>query len=299
LVYGWAHWIVIRGFDADKAPLRALDPSYHIQAFWINDPAPPGSTRNPPSPPSPHSNKDLCGSGGQNYGNPNEHILYQTWQSDYMTGVPQGRWVGKFLAVCDPSGKRKEKRRKEEKEKVGKKENEKKMTKKESNKKLIDKKKAANAAVKALKDHGLTEQPFLKEILQDVQPAEPVLVRHLDRKNAFYYIVPMVAKEKNIHALVSIEGTDGNYKQASFAKDVKNPIIFRPLSEKDILDLLRKQLNVKDKKIVISPHLVWMPCMESFSPYLPFYEVTIGDYQVYVRIDKQIFTKLTTGIPGA
>ena len=43
----------------------------------------------------------------------------------------------------------------------------------------------------------------------------------------------------------------------------------------------------------VSPFLVWRPCRESWSPHLPFYQITVGDYRLYVRLDGEVFTRLT------
>jgi hypothetical protein len=101
LVYGWDHWIVVRGFSANSEPKSSNDASYNIIAFDVNNPWPPvpSSLHLPPAIPPPHSHKDKCGSGGTR-GVANEHISYGTWQSTYMTGVPEwplGREVRRDL----------------------------------------------------------------------------------------------------------------------------------------------------------------------------------------------------------
>jgi len=86
LVFGSAHWIVIRGYEASAAPTSSGDNSYSIIAFDVNNPWPPTPA---PGPPPPHTISDVCGSGGDR-GVADEHITYSTWQSDYMTGVCGG-----------------------------------------------------------------------------------------------------------------------------------------------------------------------------------------------------------------
>jgi hypothetical protein len=95
LVFGRKHWIVVRGFTATAAPCSADDMSYRILDFYVNDPSPGVPT----IPPPPHSDHDRCGSGGIR-GVSNEHIAYTRWQSVYMTGVNDGLWSGRFLAIC-------------------------------------------------------------------------------------------------------------------------------------------------------------------------------------------------------
>jgi hypothetical protein len=45
----------------------------------------------------------------------------------------------------------------------------------------------------------------------------------------------------------------------------------------------------------IPPVLVWKPCRESWSPHLPFYQIVVGPHVLYLRLDGQVFTQLTTG----
>ena len=97
LVFGWAHWIVVRGMELSQAPQSGSDTGYTISNFRVNNPWPPVPSSGPP----PHSATDGCGTGGTR-GVTNELITYSQWQNTYMTGVPAGYWQGKHVAVCDP-----------------------------------------------------------------------------------------------------------------------------------------------------------------------------------------------------
>jgi len=55
---------------------------------------------------------------------------------------------------------------------------------------------------------------------------------------------------------------------------------------------------LRPRTYCISPTLVWRPCRESFSPHLPFYMITVGEQQLYLRIDGEVFTKLTPSERG-
>ena len=98
MVFGSAHWIVVRGYTTSATPSSSADVSYTISGFDINNPWPPTPT---PGSPPPHTGGDVCGSGGSR-GVADEHISYSTWRTDYMTGISGGHWNGKFVAVCDP-----------------------------------------------------------------------------------------------------------------------------------------------------------------------------------------------------
>ena len=103
LVYGFDHWVVVRGYTASAHPSSSADNSYAIDGFDLNNPWPYAPSFITPSsaPPPMHSVNDGCGTGGDR-GIANEHVTYATWQSTYMTGIPMGYWNGKFVAVCDP-----------------------------------------------------------------------------------------------------------------------------------------------------------------------------------------------------
>ncbi len=58
------------------------------------------------------------------------------------------------------------------------------------------------------------------------------------------------------------------------------------------------RLLVRKQAVCIYPHLVWQPCLESLSPYYPFYMFTIGGHRLYVRIDGPVFASLTLDLKG-
>jgi hypothetical protein len=57
-------------------------------------------------------------------------------------------------------------------------------------------------------------------------------------------------------------------------------------------DVLR--FRVRDGLVGEHPVLVWKPCLQSRSPFLPFYQLSVGDSFVYYRVDGERFSKLTT-----
>ena len=99
LVYGGNHWVVVRGYTASAAPVASYDTSYAISSFDLNNPWPPVPA--PPGPP-PHTDGDVCGSGGVR-GIADTNVSYSTWQADYLTANTFGsKWLGKYVAICDP-----------------------------------------------------------------------------------------------------------------------------------------------------------------------------------------------------
>ena len=60
----------------------------------------------------------------------------------------------------------------------------------------------------------------------------------------------------------------------------------------------RGRLLVRKEAVCMYPHLVWRPCLESLSPYSPFYLFTVGTHHIYVRIDGPVFASLTLDVKG-
>ncbi len=289
LVYGSAHWIVIRGFDASGPPAHSGDSGYSISAFIVNNPWPPVPTTPPFPPPPPHSPHDGCGTGGMR-GVADEHVSYATWLADYMTGVPSGYWQGKFVAVCDPESPP---------DKLGEPAPAPQLVGDE----VLSPQAARDLAVKGLTEHGLFERDPWKKSLAKTHPGDPVLVQRLDRVDSLYYIVPMLSARKAAPVLASIDARFGNYKQAvnltgrsgsalaelNFdAKSAREKILERSIELEEPLG----HLLVRKEAHVFYPTLVWKPCRESFSPFYPFHMVIVGDHRIYIRVDGAVFTAL-------
>lgn len=288
LVFGWAHWIVVRGYTASAAPATAGDTAYTISAFDVNNPWPPTPTTAPLPPPPPHSAGDGCGSGGLR-GIADEHISYATWQADYMTGVPSGHWAGTFVAVCDPEPPA---------DHIGQSPE---QPKRPAGDRLIDPQEAADSALAGLRDYGLYERENWAKVLQGARPGEPVLVQRLDREDSFYYIVPLIARQRRAPLAVSVDARFGVYRQAIMLRSRSANILpsFSATTARDRVFGAKIELPERQGRLIMRPEalceyptLVWRPCRESLSPFFPFYMFTVGAHRIYVRIDGQIFTQL-------
>lgn len=287
LVFGWQHWIVVRGFTATVAPTSSSDVSYALIGFDINNPWPPTPA---PPPPPPHTTGDVCGSGGTR-GVADEHISYSQWRTTYMTGVPSGHWAGKFVAVCDPEPppERRPDRQEEHRRPF-------------SGEELIEPGQAAELSQQAIRVAGLAEREIWRRALDGTEVGEPVLVQRLDHDDSFYWIVPRT-RDRLVTAVVNIDARFGDYLQAralpepqgtallSLGRDELDEAIYKRLH-----DLPRDagQLRVRPGLACISDQWVWRPCRESLSPFYPFKLVTYGNHQIYVRSDGAAFYSLTT-----
>jgi len=301
LVFTGDHWIVVRGYEANVAPTSSGDTAYTISAFEINNPWPPvPSFYLPPPPPPhpappPHSATDNCGTGGTR-GVTNEHIAYNTWQTDYMTGNIYGSlWNGKNVAICDPDPPAK---------RVG---NLQSPRERLPGDRIIPAEAAIKYATAGLDRYDLPNRKGYSEAFKRTRPIEPVLVHRLDKTDSFYYIVPFEQEKRIVTGAVSIDARFGDYKQTVALPPGgsrillgldKNEILEKTVGQKIQLKESREVIVVREEAFCLYPALVWQPCLESLSPFWPFHMITVGDKRVYIRIDGQIFTQLHTNIPG-
>jgi hypothetical protein len=290
LVFGSQHWIVVRGYTCSADPTSSSDTTFSIMSFDVNNPWPPVPSWSNPSAgaPPPHGSADGCGGGGTR-GIDNENVSYTQWQSTYMTGVTWGHWNAKFVAVCDPQPPA---------ERVG---IQWRPDRRFSGERLIKPKDGTESALAGLREYGLLERPQWKEALRGTKPADPMLVQQLHRRDSFYYIVPMQRSAKEVPALVSVDARFGDYLQAvSSLKPDANLLL--QLDKKAVMSLVEHQrleledklgrLKVRPEAICLYPILVWKPCLESLSPFWPFYMLGVGTHHIYIRVDGAVFTQL-------
>jgi hypothetical protein len=274
LVYGWQHWVVVRGYQASRAPTSSADTSMILNGLFINNPWPPPTSAM--------------------HGIPDEHISYSTWASRYMTGVPRGVWRGRFLAICDPEPAAREPGRR-------------KMEPGEPKRqKLLDPAEAARYALAGAERHGLFEHERFAGALEGTEPSGGRLVQRLDRTDSFYYLVTMARDDRAI-AVISVGALDARYHQAAVIPEdsgwdlsslEREAIFDRVVSKRLVVDGTRVRVPVRGEAVCIYPTLVWKPCRESLSPNYPFAMITVGDQRFYVRSDGEIFSELHDFEPG-
>ena len=295
MVFGSAHWIVVRGYTSSAVPASSVDTSYSISGFDVNNPWPPTPM---PAPPPPHSDGDVCGGGGTR-GVADEHISYSTWQSDYMTGVGFGHWNGKYIAICDPDpppsifGARPAAGRKRYFD----------------GERLVPAGVAAEQVQERLKEEGLLDDRRWGPVFAGARPGEPVLVQRLDRADSFYWIVPMEGGQEGARAAVSVDARYGDYRQAIALRHSEAGLLgdFADAGRAEErlatvpVDLPERagRLVLRREALCIYPTLVWRPCRESLSPFYPFRMVTVGGHQLFIRVvDGAVFSKLTLNQHG-
>lgn len=280
MVYGkFCHWIVVKGveLDVDPSTLTSPDNPYSIDGFWINNPWPPCPSWDNSSavPPPPHSSTNGCG-GGDKRGAANEYVTYTDWQKTYFTGC---KWVvnaPQFICVCNPEvpklGKLVVKRTKGKVEGEG----------------IITPNEATRLALRGLKRHNLIQDKTFSKACESAQPETPILVQRLDREDSFYYIIPILQGNQTTITL-TIDGLSGDFLGGRVHNEGQRKLM---ISRDDVLDRImnkpvelpgrRGLTKIRDGAFSLYPVMVWKPCLESRSPYYPFYMIIVGTSTFYV-----------------
>jgi hypothetical protein len=282
LVQGWAHWLVVHGYHVDREPATIDDTGYQLLGFDVIDPWPQTPAR--------------------------VFVDAAEWRSDYLNGVPCGRFKGSFVAVCDPEPRRSKggptvpARRSEwqEDQRGGR------PTGKTGGVRMLPMERARSAAVAGLERAGLTKDEVWRTAMRGAKAGVPQLVHRLDRPRQLYLMVPF-DKAKATTAQVLVDAYSGELLTARATENVTRTLA-TPWSAEEAIDRVarrrwdlpgaRANLQVRREALFASPTMVWKPCAESLSPFMPFTRVSYGDYAFYVRIDGEVFTALTRPSPG-
>ena len=277
LINNGLHWVVVYGYEVDpeaeprQIKLYVNNPYYDSGKIVMHT-----------------SGGDACPN------NPlaritDSEVPYDIWIRDYLTKASFGsvdNWNGKYVAICDPAPVEK---------KILKPFAFKKYT--EGNQ-LINPYQAKEFAMKAIKKHNLFTNKMSVKYLKKLIPGEPKLVKRIDRKNDYYYIVPIQDVAKNIRAMINIDARFGTLREAGTGQNIQHPLQFKALSHVKIKKAIGDKINLKKGvtkiyKEAISnyPMLVWRPCLQSFSPFWPFHLVSLGNQKIFISLDGKVFTK--------
>jgi hypothetical protein len=293
LVFGGNHWAVVRGYSASAAPAAAFDTSYSISSFDLNNPWPPVPA--PPGPP-PHTDGDVCGSGG-NRGVADINVSYSTWQRDYLTPNVFGtQWLHQYVAICDPDPPGSpgpppvpERERRFD------------------GRPLLAAGLVREELLGKLKDAGLLSHPVWSKVFDDVRTAEPLLVERLDRPDSEYWIVPTVDERGRLRAAVGIDARFGDYQQTMAVRNPEASLFGFAEPENVIAHVIGRRLELPgnagavtmQQGLTVHPAFVWRPCRQSLSPFYPFRMILLGAHRIYVRVfDGAVFTALTNDKGG-
>lgn len=245
LVYGSAHWIVVRGVFTSDQP-TAVDP-YEIYGFYVNDPW--------------YGTTSLGG---------NRYIDARTWNDDVFTG---GSWCGapgspRFISVVDPDPPTKAVPvypiKLERRPFIFKPAEIREM--------------AAQFLEKMLASKTIAEH-FNPETIKQLSVArigEPKLTRRVDRKMDGYYIVPLMAADSDeksaVQGAMLFDAYSGEFKEISA---VEKAVSYAIVDNKDYaFDLFKRAYDRKRNRVesITDFQRVWAPSDQSRSPFYPLWE---------------------------
>ena len=295
---GVPHWVVVKGFQTD-VDLEA-DPTqpYQLVGLWIHNPVFLDNR--------PHRGADTCGTAGWDCGAGNQYgtdqftLYYSDWQTNYFIGCDQfSLGTDKFISVCDPrSGRPQVQPPKplEVRAPVGR------DGKAPNGNKIIEPEDLSSLIDQGLQANGLDLNEKLRPVIEATR-GRPVLVKRLDRVDTFYYLVPALDGQRVIGyfqldarfgLLQSIflfqRGEGGGVAQLPSADEIQERVSGETFERAGSDPSFR----LYDKTFCVPPCLTWRPCLESWSPHLPFWQLTSGRDTLYLRVDGEAFTRLTT-----
>ena len=142
----------------------------------------------------------------------------------------------------------------------------------------------------------------LKVALADARPASALLVQELDEPDSYYYIVSFLQGGRET-ARVMIDAADGELLEVAAVSESGGALqpYVTPAAALDRLHAEGAKVPESDRfqirpgLVGQHPVLVWKPCGQSSSPFLPFYQYSVGDSFVYYRLDGRRFDELTEG----
>lgn len=271
LVYGSNHWIVVHGFHVSREPAHINDTAYELLGFDTIDPLRTQKAR--------------------------DYVPAAAWRSDLMTGVVCGDFDGKFVAVCDPEPTRSGggptvRRTQKKRELLG---------------GLLRVERLSRLASDSIGRAGLLANETWKKAMAGVHPGQPRLVHRLDRPRSFYAIVPF-EKGGRVQAQAMMDPYSGELLGAGASEELGKSLSMSSAADDAIARVAdkffdlpgeRPRMRLRREGLSASPTLVWKPCRESLTPYLPFTRVTYGDHSIYVRADGEVFTALTEPLMGS
>jgi hypothetical protein len=177
----------------------------------------------------------------------------------------------------------------------------------------IDKATAIDAAWDGMRDHNLQREPIWDSVLQVKLPSSVERVERIygSQPRGYYVIHFSTADKKKSPVAAIVDMFSPTYIESVAVDGVKavasadeQGLAIRQMSQLRTVDDLPfrdAQGKIVDPRLLEAPRrIVWQPCLQSFSPFHPFYEFLDerGDI-FYVRVyDQTPFRNLDVDTPG-
>ena len=131
---------------------------------------------------------------------------------------------------------------------------------------MISAKAAVETARQGIERYGLDKTPDVAAALAAGHVADPVLVKRLDMPEHDYYLVTW-ADEQGIRLIAQVDAVTGALASAA---PLQQPL---PRLMIDASEARRLVIENLDPDVIGEPQIVWYPCRESASSFLPFYQI--------------------------
>ena len=155
----------------------------------------------------------------------------------------------------------------------------------------IDAARAREFAIKGIDRHQLSKYDSWSRSLAGTKPGDGVRVRRLDGTNDYFIVTFRSGEEPKVLALVDAQ--TGEFLLSTLVPAAGASRIYLSTAE-----ALRRIPS--EQTLSADPCLVWKPCLESPVPYFPFHQfTTVSGAKIFVRVDGEVFTSLTTDVGGA
>ena len=157
----------------------------------------------------------------------------------------------------------------------------------------------ANEAVKRLRERPKRWGLALSDAVAE---RSALLLERLDRHDDYDYIVTYHTGER-VTARIRIDARTGRFAHAAGIDRVGASLTPYVDPAGALERFFGRSLDpqgvgarvVRRETVGRHPTLVWKPCRQSTSPFLPFYQFSLGDRLVYLRVDGVWFDRLTSG----
>jgi hypothetical protein len=266
LVWKCRHWALVTGFEADALPRAIDDDAWGPRGVYLRNP----------------------------FGPTDHHVDVRSWKAQYQTGVLHGLWRTRRVVVCageaaaaapalrperDPDFVRRE---------------------------ILGPDAIARAAAAAIAGDRFARHPDWRAAAEGAVPGEPMLVSRLNLPSDHAYIVPMLRTGRPT-LLLMLDAYDGSYRESTpvagewpaSLSEARARLGAMVASGAIAIEGEKEPVQLWPESTSVFPTLVWRPCLESLSPYLPFFQVNAGNRMIHVRLDGKVFGELSIRFSGA
>jgi hypothetical protein len=277
LIWKCRHWAVVTGFEAHDLPIAMpadiAVPAGTIDGFYLRNPCQPGGGTTAPD---------------------DHHIDYRNWDAQYMSGVPHGIWHTKRIVICNGRSAMPPVELGITRDPVI------------ALRDLISEDDARRCAVEAIHGPRFARHPRWRAAASGTEPGTPMLLTRLNFPDDHAYIVPMQRAGHTVLLLI-LDGYDGSYRESApteygWPHSIESVYArFDAILAEGAIQAAGDPVAhpIWPRAVSVFPTLVWRPCLESLSPYLPFLQIHTGNRLFHIRLDGQVFGDLTLNFSGA